>query len=194
MAQPLTLTGQHPINTTTPIEQGETAISSPSSPPTSDNKNDKPESQPEPTTSLPIARLIRTTHTQDGTSIFSSDSPIPPISPFGPQGTSFTVFDTRASLPADNIPLLPRRHPPGQAVPVHRTQTLDYCTVLSGQIDVGLDGGETKAVRVGDFIVQQGVNHEWVNRSGETCRILFVMLGADKIQLQDGKAIEQTVF
>ena len=57
-----------------------------------------------------------------------------------------------------------------------------------------LDGGEEKTVKAGEFIVQRGVNHEWINRSEEWCRVMFVMVASEKIVLQDGKELEETVF
>ena len=57
-----------------------------------------------------------------------------------------------------------------------------------------LDGGEEKTVRAGEFIVQRGVNHEWINRSEGVCRIAVVMVGSEKIVLGDGRELEETVF
>ena len=57
-----------------------------------------------------------------------------------------------------------------------------------------LDSGEEKTVKAGEFIVQRGVNHEWINRGKEVCRVMFVMVGAEKIVLGDGRALEETVF
>jgi len=65
---------------------------------------------------------------------------------------------------------------------------------MSGEIVLRLDGGEEKIVRAGEFIVQRGVNHEWINRSNEVCRAMTVMVGAQKIVLEDGKELEETVF
>lgn len=164
------------------------------------------------TSPLPQARLVRTTHNKDGLSVFASDSSLPSFSPFGPQGSSFTVFDVRASVPVTNTDVVPSfadslpRCPPGGAnfcitdikaggrAPLHRTQSLDYCVVLSGEIVLRLDSGEETTVRAGEFIVQQGVNHLWINQSDSTCRILCVMLGAQKIELDDGRVLEETVF
>ncbi|GJN82185.1 hypothetical protein PLIIFM63780_005722 [Purpureocillium lilacinum] len=161
---------------------------------------------------LPPARLVRTSHTEDGKSIISSDSDMPSFSPFGPQGSSFAVFDVRNSIPVTNTdPIssfsntLPRCPPggsvfcitdikPGGRAPMHRTQSIDYCIVLSGEIVIRLDGGEQRTVRSGEFIVQQGVNHQWINEAQETCRIAFVMLGAQEIVLSDGLALEEAVF
>ncbi len=55
-------------------------------------------------------------------------------------------------------------------------------------------GGEEKTVHAGEFIVQQGINHKWVNRAAEPCRILFVMVAADKVMLKDGRGLDETVF
>jgi len=77
---------------------------------------------------------------------------------------------------------------------MHRTLSLDYAVVLSGEIVLRLEGGEEKTVKAGEFIVQRGVNHEWINRGSETCRMVFVMVGAEKIVTADGEVLEETVF
>ncbi len=58
---------------------------------------------------------------------------------------------------------------------MHRTETIDYGIVLSGEITLIVDKGET-IVRAGDVVVQKGTNHAWANRSGQTCRIAFVLI------------------
>ena len=96
------------------------------------------------TPELPAPRLVRTTHTDDGTSVFASDSELTPSLPFGPQASAFTVLDVRTSLPASNTEPVPDldktlpRCPPGGVVcfvtdmrpnssaPMHRTLTLDF--------------------------------------------------------------------
>ena len=77
---------------------------------------------------------------------------------------------------------------------MHRTLSIDYAVVLSGEIVLSLDGGEEKTVKTGEFMVQRGANHAWHNRTQEPCRILVVMVGTEKIVLADGKALEATVF
>lgn len=83
---------------------------------------------------------------------------------------------------------------PGGQAPMHRTLSLDYCVVLSGEIVLGLDGGEEKTVKAGELIVQQGVNHFWANKGDQPCRMLFVMLGAQPVVLEDGTVLEETAF
>jgi hypothetical protein len=60
---------------------------------------------------------------------------------------------------------------------MHRTRTLDYAIVLSGEIWAVMDEGETKLV-AGDVLIQRGTNHAWANRSENPCIVAFVMLDA----------------
>jgi mannose-6-phosphate isomerase-like protein (cupin superfamily) len=66
----------------------------------------------------------------------------------------------------------PPRHPF-----MHRTRSLDYVIILSGEIDMLLDETEIH-LKAGDVLVQQGTNHAWVNRGKEVCRIAFVLVDA----------------
>lgn len=77
---------------------------------------------------------------------------------------------------------------------MHRTLSLDYCIVLSGEIVLELDGGEEKTVKAGEFIIQGGANHRWINRTNEVCRVAFVMAGAEKVRLESGEELEETVI
>lgn len=83
--------------------------------------------------------------------------------------------------------------PANYQVPMHRTINLDYAAVLNGEIVCKLDGGEEKTIQAGDCIIQQDTNHQWLNRTGNHCRILFVTLGAERVVLQDGNVWEETV-
>jgi len=65
-----------------------------------------------------------------------------------------------------------RRHPG-----MHKTSTIDYCVVLSGEIWAVLDEGEV-LLRAGDVLVQRGTNHAWSNRTDEPCVIAFVLVSA----------------
>ena len=71
---------------------------------------------------------------------------------------------------------------------------MDYAVVLSGEIVLRLDNGDERTVRAGEFIIQGGVNHEWINRTDETCRTMFVAVSAEKVKLADGTELEQTVL
>ena len=77
---------------------------------------------------------------------------------------------------------------------MHRTLSQDYGAVISGEIVMRLDGGEETTLRAGDFVVGRGVNHEWHNRSDQVCRIVVVMVAAEKVVLEDGTELGEEVF
>ena len=58
---------------------------------------------------------------------------------------------------------------------MHRTETIDYIVMLSGEIDMDMDDSTVK-LRAGDIMVQRGTNHAWVNRSDRPCRIAFILI------------------
>jgi quercetin dioxygenase-like cupin family protein len=58
---------------------------------------------------------------------------------------------------------------------MHRTETVDYAIVLSGEVTLILDENEVK-LQAGDMVVQRGTNHAWSNRSEKPCIIAFVLI------------------
>jgi mannose-6-phosphate isomerase-like protein (cupin superfamily) len=72
-------------------------------------------------------------------------------------------------------PVAPARGRPVTHPLMHRTRSVDYAVVLSGEIDMVLDDSVVR-LKPGDTIVQQATNHAWVNHGTETCRILFVLM------------------
>ena len=66
---------------------------------------------------------------------------------------------------------------PGVVSEMHRTESLDYVGVLSGEIDMDMDDS-TIHMKAGDVMVQRGTNHCWVNRGSETARLAIVLLDA----------------
>jgi quercetin dioxygenase-like cupin family protein len=68
---------------------------------------------------------------------------------------------------------------PGSPKFMHRTETLDYAIVLSGECDMELDDGKTVHVRQGDVVVQRGTMHAWVNTGTQPCVFAFVLIDAD---------------
>ena len=57
---------------------------------------------------------------------------------------------------------------------MHRTDSVDYSVVLSGEIYMMMDE-EEYLLKAGDTVVQQGTNHAWSNRGTEPCLIAFVL-------------------
>jgi len=62
---------------------------------------------------------------------------------------------------------------------MHRTDSLDYSVVLSGEIYMMMDE-EEYLLQAGDTVVQQGTNHAWSNRGTEPCLIAFILIDAEK--------------
>jgi quercetin dioxygenase-like cupin family protein len=60
---------------------------------------------------------------------------------------------------------------------MHRTDTVDFAIVLSGEIWALMDEGET-LMRAGDTLVQRGTNHAWSNRSDQPCLVAFILVSA----------------
>jgi mannose-6-phosphate isomerase-like protein (cupin superfamily) len=154
-------------------------------------------------------RVVVTAHDPSGTAIFSTDTTVPLFRPMGPAGSSFAVFDVRDTVPVDNATsaqaypnTIPRCPPagvlfcisniaPNFTVPMHRTLSIDYAVILSGEIVMRLESGEERTVRAGEFIVQGGVNHQWINRTDEPCRFMCVSVGAEKVKLADGTELDE---
>ncbi len=58
---------------------------------------------------------------------------------------------------------------------MHRTETIDYAIVLSGELTLILDE-EDVVLRAGDVVIQCGTSHAWSNRSDKPARIAFVLV------------------
>ena len=77
---------------------------------------------------------------------------------------------------------------PGVAPRNHRTNSIDYATVISGEIDMELDGTSVH-LKAGDVLVQRGTIHNWVNKGTAPCVIAFVLVAA-KPATAGGKALK----
>ncbi len=156
-----------------------------------------------------LIRRVVTTHDDAGASVVHSDMNIP-LPPFPGADAELAVVWTTGSVPADNASDLEGdQRPegitltggsvfrvtelgPGFSSPMHRTYSIDYLTVLSGELELILDGGETIHLSAGDVVIQRGTNHIWRNPSSETrCRFLVSMIEAQPILFQ-GEILEKT--
>jgi quercetin dioxygenase-like cupin family protein len=69
---------------------------------------------------------------------------------------------------------------PGVTPRNHRTDSIDYAVVMSGEVDMELD--DTKVhLKAGDVLVQRGTIHNWVNHGTEPCVIAFVLIAAKPV-------------
>jgi quercetin dioxygenase-like cupin family protein len=66
---------------------------------------------------------------------------------------------------------------PGVSPRNHRTESIDYAVVMSGEIDMDIDGAVVH-LRAGDVLVQRGTIHNWINNGKEPCIIAFTLIAA----------------
>ncbi|KAL1965787.1 hypothetical protein VTN77DRAFT_5108 [Rasamsonia byssochlamydoides] len=94
--------------------------------------------------------------------------------------------------------------PPYLTSPMHRTVSLDYGVVLEGEVELILDGGESRILKRGDVAVQRGTNHAWKNvtpdvvdkdgkRVGAWARMLYVLTPAKPIEVEGVGKLEEVV-
>lgn len=70
------------------------------------------------------------------------------------------------------------RFEPGVAERWHRTDSLDYGIVLSGEILMQLDEEEV-LLKAGDIVIQRATMHNWVNRGTEPCVVAFILIATE---------------
>jgi len=145
---------------------------------------------------LPPVRRVVTGHDRAGRAIVRADETFATV-PIPGGDAAFALLWTTESVPADNNDETDGRlrdagltlHQgsvirivdmlPGGASPMHRTDSIDYGIVLSGEVELELDDGSRTLLGPGAIIVQRGTMHLWRNPSlSEACRIAFVLIEA----------------
>src|SRR5215468_3296734 len=70
---------------------------------------------------------------------------------------------------------------PGLAARNHRTDSIDYIVIMSGEIDMELDGSVVH-LKAGDVMVQRGTIHNWINRGTEPCVLAVILIAAKSVE------------
>ena len=70
---------------------------------------------------------------------------------------------------------------PGVAPRNHRTDSIDYAVVVSGEIDMEMDNSVVH-LKAGDVLVQRGTIHNWINRGSQPCVIAFILIDAKPVE------------
>lgn len=150
----------------------------------------------------PVRRIV-TGHNEAGRAIFRDDDAFDTeLIPSG--DAEFTLIWTAPDLPVENNDETDGRERdagltlkqgsvirvvdmlPGGASPMHRTSSLDYGIVMSGELELELDDGEKTLLGPGDIVIQRGTMHLWRNPSEtEPCRIVFVLTQATPVEIDD---------
>ncbi len=148
---------------------------------------------------LAIRRVV-TGHDAQGRSVIAIDGVTDNIVSRRP-GHSSSVIWTNTSTPADNASPMDGglqdvaacaqqgaifrvvSYDPGVAPRMHRTMTVDYAVVMSGEIFMVMDDGVEAHLKAGDVLVQRGTVHDWINRSDAPCVIAFVLIAAAPVEI-----------
>src|ERR1041385_5138089 len=70
---------------------------------------------------------------------------------------------------------------PGVTPRNHRTESVDYAIVMSGEIDMEMDGTMVH-LKAGDVLGQRGTIHNWINRGTVPCVVAFVLVAAKAVE------------
>ncbi len=149
-------------------------------------------------------RRVVTSHDNKGKAVVAIDEVSRDVVSFRPGATIANIWSTEG-FPADNAGLVDTakeitgttrdngtvfrviEYAPGVTPRNHRTDSIDYAVVLSGEIDMELDD-QLVTLRAGDVLVQRGTIHNWVNRYSVPCVIAFVLIDAKPVE-HDGKKL-----
>jgi mannose-6-phosphate isomerase-like protein (cupin superfamily) len=94
------------------------------------------------------------------------------------------ITDKIEHLPMDTMmkvagPDAPKRGLPPKHPMMHRTRTVDYAIIMSGEIDMMMDDSVVH-LKAGDVVVQQATNHAWINRGTVPCRVAFILMDSQE--------------
>jgi quercetin dioxygenase-like cupin family protein len=70
---------------------------------------------------------------------------------------------------------------PGLAARNHRTDSIDYIVIISGEIDMELDDSVVH-LKGGDVMVQRGTIHNWVNNGPAPCVLAVILIDAKSVE------------
>lgn len=157
---------------------------------------------------FPPMRRIVTGHDKNGRAVVIADTTVP-SEPIALGGAEFALLWTTATVPADNNDDTDGRERdagltinegsvvrivdflPGGDSPFHRTNSIDYGIVLSGEIELELEDGVKTIVGPHSIVVQRGTNHKWRNPSAsEYARVAFVLIEAPSY-LHEGRPLPE---
>jgi quercetin dioxygenase-like cupin family protein len=69
---------------------------------------------------------------------------------------------------------------PGVQARNHRTDSIDYAIIMSGEVDMEMDGTLIH-LKSGDVLVQRGTIHNWINNGTTPCVIAFALIDAKPV-------------
>jgi quercetin dioxygenase-like cupin family protein len=108
----------------------------------------------------------------ESTVIWATDRPVPDL------GSDKDISaEVKGTTVAGGSVCRIARMEPGVAPRIHRTESIDYAILLSGELDMELDD-EAVHLKPGDVVVQRGTVHNWINNGTEPVVIAFILISA----------------
>lgn len=155
---------------------------------------------------LNIRRVV-TGHDQSGNAIVEIDEVSSAVKNPRPGAEYAELWSTQDGFPIDNDhfsdPVANRigtsidngtvfrvvRFAPGVSPRNHRTDSIDYGVVISGEIGMELSNKKIVRLKAGDCIVQRGTIHNWINDGATDCLIAFILIAAKPVEIK-GKRLD----
>lgn len=80
---------------------------------------------------------------------------------------------------------------PGSITAMHRTMSLDVGIVVAGEVELVLDSGQTRLLRVGDIAIQRATMHAWRTPSKDKwSRMIFILQDAQQLEVNGKKLLD----
>lgn len=151
-------------------------------------------------TSAPPTRRVVTGLNATGKSAIVSDGPVPATARYSNPGEAsgsdlwleksvpvknldqtdpMADYSMQAGPPTGGVIVGTLTWEPGYSYPMHRSDTVDFLFVISGQIELILEEGST-VLESGDSLVQRGTYHAWRVGGDESCTLAVVLLSAER--------------
>jgi len=81
---------------------------------------------------------------------------------------------------------------PGAKAPLHRTSSIDYLILISGEVTAILeDGSERTITEPGSIVVQRGTLHKWENRGTTWTKFVAILVDATPVQTAEGVTLQE---
>jgi quercetin dioxygenase-like cupin family protein len=144
-------------------------------------------------------RRVVTGQDGQGRAVFAADAPVEPVTFSGSGHRYYRMWgaDAARTLPDDGTeppqegPLPPvggfrfgifvlSPDATADAPGIHATESTDMVVVLDGEVLLELDGGQTRTLRAGDTLVQNGTAHRWINQGRQAARLAVFTVGAGR--------------
>jgi len=151
-------------------------------------------------------RYIVTSHDPNGNPNIIVDGSAP-LKEFAPGANAFAVLHSTHEFPMNNTAELVKAPPgpprvtpngtilavydfgPGLSSPMGRTETLDHCFMLEGEVEVEFEKGPNITMKQGDIMTLRGGIHQWHNRTKTWARMACVFLAAEKVKTENGQTL-----